>query len=1332
MKSAIRSLFALAATIALSGVLLCNAQTPTTTQAAPQNPNINRQVQANYGKLPLAFEANKGQTDPRVKFLSTGTGYSVFLTTGGMVLALRPEESVIAPAAPSTAVASAPKLPLAKKPPTRPADAVMTFNLVGAASNPTIVGEDPLPTKVNYFIGNDPKKWQTNVKTYAKVRYQNVYPGIDLLYYGNNRQVEYDFVVAPGADASKIQFSVGGADALNVDDEGNLVLTKGTKQLRFQTPAIYQQVNGSKVKVPGNYALKDSTHVGFAVAAHDSSKTLVIDPVLLYSTFLGGRSYDQGNAIAVDSIGNAYVTGLTQSPDFPLATIGSFSPNQQRMFVVELDVSGSNLLYADYFGGTSGNDSPNSIAVDSTGSAYVAGQAYSSDFSVLNAYQSTLGGDANAFVTKFSADGSSLVYSTYLGGNSYDYAQAIAVDSTGEATLAGYATSQNFPLSNAYQSAIAPDQDSNWGQYAFFARFSADGSSLNYSSYLAGNLDNSCFDYCGPYTSINGLALDSSGDVYLVGDTDTTNFPTTDGAYLTAYPGTYDNTVPFISKFDNSGSIVYSSYFGGNGYAYATSVAVDSSGFAYVTGYDEGSDSFPITATSICNPGTQTCQGMFVTKFDTAAATLVYSTYLGPNNNSTGQAIQVDTSGDAYVVGADGSSGQYTTTGQIEGYVGGNDMLLIEIDPTASTQLFSTFIGGGIYDQATGMALDSNAAIYITGSTQSTYFPATQSAFQSSWGGQTDAFMLKIGQANAAAVAIGPSLLQFSTLNVGVASPPRSTVLRNMGTEALNLATKTITGDFTETDDCGTSVPAGSFCTFTVIFTPTVPGSRFGTILLGDNASGSPHFINLVGDGSAPIVTLSPQTLTFTSLPVNQTSAAQTITLSNTGNATLNISSIAASTNFGETNNCPPALAFGSSCQIQVSATPTVGGALTGTLTLTDDAPDSPETIALSGSGFVTTGTFTPGALSFGNVAVGSSGSAQVVTVKNTGGVAMTVSGMSVSTGFAQTSNCSSVPVNGNCSISVTFAPTTSGAQSGTLTINDNAQGNPNIITLSGTGLAGTASLSASSLSFASLTVGTKSSAQTITVTNTGNGALTMASIQATGDFAQTNNCATVAANGGTCAIQVTFTPTSSGTRTGSISLTDSAVNSPQLISLTGSGIDFSMPSSAGSKSVAVGAVATYSVAIAPVGGTFSSAISLTCDGVPAFATCTVNPTSVTPGSSASTVTVTVNTAATSAKLALPGSTQRPAFGFWAVNLGFGLFGMFLLGNRRGRRRATNLLLLMVLVSGMLFSVGCGGSSNTKTPSTPSSSTPAGTYNVLVIGTSGSVQHFTSLTLTVQ
>ena len=1135
MKAAKRSLAgltAMTAMITIASSFLCIAQVAQPNLATPHTLTLPRQLQTGYAKLPLAFELNKGQTDPAVQFFSRGAGYSVFLTSGGMVLSWHPTTPAIPLASadtysPGSAAIATKGVGPNKTADNKSGDITMVFNLVGAASHPKAVGEDQLATKVNYFIGNDPAKWQTNVKTYARIRYKNVYPGIDLLYHGNNRQVEFDFVVAPGADPGAIQFAVKGADALTVDAEGNLVLTKGGKQLHFQAPGIYQEINGSRVKVAGNYSLKDSTHVGFTVLPHDNSKVLVIDPVLVYSTFLGGSGYDNGNAIAVDSTGAAYVTGTTNSPDFPLALTGNFDPNQQRIFLVKLNPSGSTLLYADYFGGTSGNDSPFSIAVDSNGSAYVTGFAYSTDFSVVNAFQPTLAGSVNAFLTKFSADGSSLVYSTYLGGSRGDFAQSIGVDDAGEATIAGSATSRNFPLANAYQSSILPDQNSQWGAYSFFSRFSADGSSLIYSSYLAGNLDQDCHNYndCGPNTDITGLTLDSSGNLYVVGSTNTTNFPTTSGAFMTTYPGASNNYIPFISKFDTSGAIVYSSYFGGSGDADASAVAVDSTGSAYVTGYDQGSDSFPITATTICNPNTQNCNGIVVTKFNPTGSTLTYSTYLGENNNSTGAAIQVDTNGDAYILAADYSSGQYTEVNPIEGYLGGSDMLIVEIDPVASTQLFATYLGGTVYDYPTGMVVDNSGAIYVTGGTQSPDFPVTQSAVQGLFGGQADAFILKIGPANAPGVSIQPSLLQFSVVDVGTTSSPMSAILRNMGSAPLTIASKTVAGDFAETDDCGTSVAAASFCTFSVTFSPTVPGSSVGTISLADDAAGSPHRINLAGDG-------------------------------------------------------------------------------------------------FSDAGF--------------------------------------------------------------------------------------------------------ASISPSSLTFGAAMVGTTSTPQTITVTNTGNSPLTISQVLASGDFAVVNNnCTSVAANA-TCTLQVTFSATASGSRTGTVTFTDSAANSPQIVNLTGSGIDFSM-SSGGSATIQAGATATYSVAVTSVGGTFSNQVNLTCGTVPAYSVCTINPTSVIPGAGNAAVTVAIKTTGTAASLHDPGAATRPLFASWTLTTGIGLLATFLCGSRR-RKRAGMLLLTIALIAGVLVCIGCQGLGSPA----QGTSTPPGTYTVLVTGTSGSARHVSSLSLVVQ
>jgi hypothetical protein len=832
-------------------------------------------ITAGYGNVPLIFEANQGQTDSAVKFLSQGKGYTVFLTSGSMVLSLRPTEltppqeisSSPVSAGPGTgrsAVRQMEKAARAQKSDTT----TVAINLVGSSTKPQAGGEGLLPTKVNYFIGRDPKKWHTNIPTYARIRYRNVYPGIDLVYYGNHRSMEYDFDLAPGADPTQIQFNVKGTDALNLDSAGNLLLTKGASELRLQPPVLYQEINGARARVPGTYVLRDSTHVGFAVGSYDATKPLVIDPVLVYSTFLGGSGDDFSNGIAVDATGDAYVVGLTDSADFPSAIIGSYNPTLFRMFLTKLDPTGSTLLFADYFGGTSGGDEAFSVALDSLGSPYVTGCATSSDFSVTaGAYQTTLAGSQDAFLAKFSPDGSSIIYSTYLGGSTLNNiggsttqtGYSVSVDPAGEAVVAGVTMATNFPTAAAFQSSVSTDQFGDWGEYGFVTKFSVTGDSLLYSTYLSGATINTTASYCPacfPDSEVLAVVTDSSGDAYVTGYTSTTDFPVTTGAITTSYPGDYLSSVGFVSKFDNTGTIVYSTYLGGLSSTLLDAIAVDSTGSAFVTGYDTAGDGFPIVTTSICDPSAAACNGAIIAKLNPAGSSLLYSTFLGTSNNMVGQAIQVDALGNAFIVGSDV---QFDLSNPIEGYAGGGgDVVVAEINPGASAVLMATFLGGQGWEAASGLALDSVGAAYVTGETQSLDFPVTESGFQTTWGGQTDAFISKIDPTTiASAVAMAPFSLQFGSQNVGSTSAAQTTVLRNMGSATLSISGTATGADFAETDNCGTTVGPASFCTFTLTFTPTASGTLTEGLTISDDASGSPHSVSLVGTGVGPGFTIS-------------------------------------------------------------------------------------------------------------------------------------------------------------------------------------------------------------------------------------------------------------------------------------------------------------------------------------------------------------------------------------------------------------------------------------------------------------------------------------------
>ena len=1127
---------------------------------------------APYGRLPLSFEANQGQSDPHVQFLTRGGSYTLFLTHSEAVLQLRGN--------------------------TKEADgAVLRMKLLGANQHTRARGEDEFLAKVNYFIGKDSAKWHTDVPTYGKVMYEGIYPGVDLIYLGNQGQLEYDFVVSPWSDSSSIAIKFDGASA-EINSSGDLVLHNKGGEIRFRRPVAYQSQHGDKHFVDSRFVLHGTNKIAFEVASYDHSRPLVIDPVLVYSSYLGGSFEDEALSVAVDSAGSAYVTGLTCSADFPVTTgayqtahkgSGGNCPGSQNSFedtfVTKFNAAGTGLVYSTYIGG-SASDRGYDIAVDSSGNAYIAGQTQSTDYpTTTGAFITTcpggVGGCNTGTVTKLNSTGSALVYSTYLGGPGNAGATGIAVNSSGQAYVTG-ATDESFPTTAGAFQASNP----KFGLNPTFAVLNASGSGLAYATFLGGTGG----DF-NPGSQAFGVAIDSLGKAYITGWTDSPDFPTTTGAFQTKC-GTDGNCNglwdAFVAKLDptksGAASLIYSTFLGGNGTDIGFGIAVDSSGNAYVTGVTGAnvnsqfsgsalpSSDFPTTAGAFqatC-PGTCTHDSAWVTKLN-ASGTLVYSTYLGGSGNTnaaTFGSIRLDSSLNAYVTGFTAATDFPTKNPTQSSNAGGTyDAYVTELNPSGSALVFSTYLGGSASDQASGMALDKFFNIYVTGITSSSNFPHTAGAFQTACPGSCTffhSFVSKIGRFNT-------STALSSSLNPSIS-----------GQSVTFTATVTSSGTGTPT---GTATfKDGATTLGSVVLTSAVAKFTATTLTTGTHSitaaySGDATFLpstaslsQIVAPAGSPSVSLSPSSLSFSQQLVLSTSTSKAVTLTNSGAGALTISNITAYGNFKVlSTTCPlsPAtLAAAANCTINVAFTPSQAGNVLGELSVTDNAPSKIQDLGLSGSGVTALNT-SPTGLSFGTVTVGTTSAAKTVTLINNSTSSLTIS-FSASADYkalgSGTTPCSaSLAGKTKCTISVTFTPKSNGTINGAATINFNAASSPIEVALSGSGTGGAASpltFTPTSLSFASQLVGTSSAAKSVTVTNTSGASVTLNSFASSGDFSAVASGATPCTNGlvlastHTCTFSVTFKPTVNGTISGAVWVNDSSAVTPQVLSVSGKGAE--------------------------------------------------------------------------------------------------------------------------------------------------------------------------------
>jgi hypothetical protein len=677
-----------------------------------------------FADLPIYFEANHGQFDARARFVARAGGQTFFLTEQETVfvmpLAAAPESD-----SPNRTIGG-------EKNETENSRKMLALRMkfVGASAETAFSGVDEQAAKTNYFRGSDAAQWQTNVPTFARVRQENLYAGVDLEWHGSAaNEFEYDFNVQPDADARQIEIEFAGAQKVEITGGGDLLIHTAAGTLTHRKPVSYQESNGTRREIESRYELRGETRIGFAVGDYDSSQKLVIDPTLVYSTFLGGGGRDLGLGIAVDTAGSVYVSGITASANFP-TTAGVFDASQNGAddtFVTKLNADATALVYSTYLGG-SANDVGNSISlvVDAFGSPYLTGQTFSIDFPVTaGAFDTSYNGGGDAFVTKLSASGSSLLYSTFLGASGNDYGLDLTVDAEGGVFVAGYTNSVDFPAT-----ANAFDTTFNGGTFdCFVANIKSNGTALGYSTYLGGNGDDIGDD----------VAVDASGSFYVAGNTGSGNFPTTGGAFDTTFNGGQHDA--FVAKFSAVG-LSYSTFLGGESDETGYDISVSPAGNVFING-NTASLNFPVTAGAFdtsYNGGIDA----YIAKLNANGSALVYSTYVGGSGAERGLDLVIDAAENVYLAGQTYSTNFPVTPNAFDTSAnGGSDAFLFTLKAGGTASLYSTYMGGSSFEEAFDVAVTATGGVYVTGTTDSANFPTTAGAFDTSHNGSSDVYVMK-------------------------------------------------------------------------------------------------------------------------------------------------------------------------------------------------------------------------------------------------------------------------------------------------------------------------------------------------------------------------------------------------------------------------------------------------------------------------------------------------------------------------------------------------------------------------------------------------------------
>jgi beta-propeller repeat-containing protein len=666
-------------------------------------------AQAAYGQVPVFFVENQGQfgaeqTD--VRYIVKGPALTGYLSANRAMLTMGQSRFGV--------------------------------RFTGANPGSVIEGIRELPGRIHFMLGA-PSQWRVDLPAYGGVAYRDIFPGIDLVYSVAGGRLKSDFLVAPGADPSEIHMQYEGTGPARLDPSGALVVAGSAGELHENAPVVYQEIFGRRRLVEGSFVISPDGNVGFCIGAYDHTRPLIIDPVLSYSTYLGGSGMDAITSIAVDKSGNAYVAGWTTSTDLPTVNpVRAQNGGGVDAFVAKLGPGGNSLIYCTYLGGR-GDDRAFGIAVDSAGDAYVTGWTSSAAFPTAAPMQSTLAGAKDAFAAKLNPTGNVLIFSTYLGGSSTDSGNAIAVDAAGNAFIAGGTYSPNFPVISAYQNNIRGQQNT------FVTKLSPSGS-LIYSTYLGGNGSDSAA----------GIAVDAAGNAYITGGTTSTTFPAASPLQATS-GGSQD---AFITKLGPSGNaLIYSTYLGGSGGAAGsmeagTGIAVDTTGAAYVTG-GTNSTNFPITAGALQANNLGGGSDAFVAKLNPAGSALVYSTYLGGSSVDSAAGIAVDFVGNAYIAGHTASSDFLNLRGFQAGNAGNYDAFVTKLNP-AGGLTWSSYLGGSSSDAAYAIAADALGNAYVGGMTQSSDLPLLNPG-QNFNGGSYGGFVSKVSPGWVAGVFLNGS-----------------------------------------------------------------------------------------------------------------------------------------------------------------------------------------------------------------------------------------------------------------------------------------------------------------------------------------------------------------------------------------------------------------------------------------------------------------------------------------------------------------------------------------------------------------------------------------------